>query len=504
MPSSRWVKPMLLLWLTEVHNGRGPLGSLERLMDNRERIFPFVGTGATIAVLPNNPLARWDGLLEDGIHRCAELGQSQEWAESTLVRLRSGDLITYLAVADEVSRRLAKSREWRDWIKNTVGTITVGDSSAIHKAICSLNRIVLTTNYDLLLENASPDHQSLHWKQYNEVSEAIGGAGRAIIHLHGVATSPDSVVLGSWQYQALKDDITAQFWQDVLLARRLLFIGCGSGLDDPNIGSALEYLQLLLNPPSRRATSQTPSNEPLEHYILVRGPELHDARKKFSESNIVPVAFGPKYSDLKRFLTDLAGGRKPKASQDIHAYGPHTATTTTQSRVTTKSPRAIPRPGFLDLAGPAEEALQEALDIAQRALQALGQVERRSTLPPEADRWAAADQLFIHERMAASIVDPINRLQVETKALVTAVHGADVPMGMLTGQQDRTLDAVFSLVDELASACDSLGERVESCIARIKNYLKLTHYYRLADAALHDIGSVVGDIRETVRSLPRA
>jgi SIR2-like domain len=480
------------------------VGSLERLMDNRGRITPFVGTGATIAVLPDNPFARWDGLLEDGIRRCAQLGQPEEWAESTVTRLRSGDLITYLAVADEVSRRLAKSGEWHDWIKRTVGTLTVGDGSAMHKAICSLNRIVLTTNYDLLLEEAS-GHKSLHWKKYDEVREVINGdVGRAVIHLHGVATSPASVILGSWQYQTLKNDITAQFWQDVLLSRRLLFIGCGSGLNDPNIGSALEYVQFLLNPPSRSARSQSESNEPHEHYILVRGRELGAAWEKFSESNIYPVAFGPEYADLKQFLTDLADGRKPEVSQDVHAYDSSRRATAARPHGTPNAPRAIPRPGLLDLAGPAEETLQGALDVAQRALQALGQVERRSTLPTGADRWAAADQLFIHERTAASVMDPIKRLQIETKALVAAVHKADAPMGMLSGQQDQALDALFALVNELSDACDSLDERVVKCITQIKEYLKLTDHYRPAATVLHEVRGVVDDIRGTVKSLPGA
>jgi hypothetical protein len=483
------------------------VGSLERLMDNSGRIIPFVGTGATIAVVPDNPFASWAGLLEDGIRRCAEKGKSEEWADSTVARLRSGDLITYLAVADEVSRRLANPAEWRDWIRSTVSAITVGDGSAMHKAICSLNRIVLTTNYDLLLEAASTEHQSLHWKQHSKVREVINGdTGRAIIHLHGVATNPASVVLGSWQYQALKDDITAQFWLDTLLTRRLLFIGCGSGLDDPNIGSALEYVQILLNPPSRGDSSEDESNDPHEHYILVRGPELGEAWQKFSKSNIVPVAFGPEYSDLEEFLTDLADGRKPKASQDVHAYPASPRTTAAPPRATTTSSRAFPgRPGVLDLAGPAEETLQEALDVAQRALQALGQVERRSALPPGADRWTPADRLFIHERIAASIMDPLRRLQAEANALEAAiVKGADTPMGMLTGEQDQSLEGLFTLVKELFSACDSLGERVEKCVLQINDFLKLTNHYSSAAAALHDISSVVDNIRKTVKSLPGA
>ena len=77
---------------------------------------------------------------------------------------------------------------------------------------CELNRIVLTTNYDRLLEESS-DHKPLHWQQIKAIRSATQMRERShvVIHLHGVATSPKSVVLGSWQYQELRDDITARF-----------------------------------------------------------------------------------------------------------------------------------------------------------------------------------------------------------------------------------------------------------------------------------------------------
>lgn len=480
-------------------------------MKNRGRITPFVGTGATIAALPDSPVARWDGLLEHGIRRCAELGKSEEWAVSTTARLRTGDLITYLAVADEVSRRLDKFKQWDDWIKDTVGSLEASDDLEIHKAICSLNRIVLTTNYDLLLEKASSEHVSLDWQQYSPVREAVNADSHAIIHLHGVATSPSSVVLGSWQYQALKDDRTARFWQDNLLSRRLLFIGCGSGLDDPNIGSALEYLQLLLNPPGQTDTAQDRSSEPHESYILVRGCELGAAWEKFSGSNIVPIAFGPEFSDLKKFLIDLSASRKPTASQDVHEYdGSRTTPAGRSSREASAAQPGlaweavgpITKPGLLDLAGPAEETLQEALDVAQRALQALGQVQRRSGFPRGDSRWSTGDQLFLHQRMAASVIDPIRRLQANTEALILAVHDADAPMGLLTSQQDQALDPLFTLVKELASACDELSTGVTKLLLRIKDYLKLTDLYRPAVTALEEVQRQTNDIRETVVTLP--
>ena len=477
------------------------MGGLERLLANKEEVTPFVGTGATIAVLPKNPHARWDALLADGIRECEKLGLSTAWAESTTARLQFGDLITYLSVADEVSRRLGEFGEWNDWVKRTVGSITVPGGSAMHTAICELNRIVLTTNYDRLLEESS-DHKPLHWQQIKAIRSATQMRERShvVIHLHGVATSPKSVVLGSWQYQELRDDITARFWTRVLLSRRLLFIGCGTGLHDPNIGPALQFVQ-------RRASSRPGTRseddlsddeldglgdevEPDEHYILVRGCDLSVALEEFRGTSISPVAFGADYSDLGRFLIDFAANQQPRPSQNVHDY--------------LAPPRSTPKHGLLDLAGPAEEALQAAIDLARSALQALGQVERRSTLPYGVERWAYADQLFIHERTAASVVEPIKRLQTEATALILAVQKADLPMGLLTGQREPGLARLFDLVNELAALCNDLGERVGGCLDQIRKYSKLTDDYRNAVDALLEAKGLADNICGTVERLPHA
>jgi hypothetical protein len=468
------------------------VGSLERLLKSRKTLTPFVGTGATIAVVPDDPCARWDGLLENGIRACEELGQSAEWAAVTAERLRSGDLITYLAVADEISRRLGRLGEWDDWVKRTAGRIQFPGGSAMHTAICKLNRIVLTTNYDRLLEEAS-DHQTLYWAQTVETRRAanIDEQLRVVIHLHGVATNPESVILSSWQYQRLIDDKQVQFWQEVLLSRQLLFIGCGSGLDDPNIGPALEFIRAQSSPRRKEPPPKDESDpQPDEHYILVRGRDLGAALETFRGSNIQPVAYGADYSELKSFLTELAAGREPTPSQNVHDY--------------MTAPRSTPKLGLLDLAGPAEEALMEALDDARRVLQAIGQVERRSSLPPGADLWSYADRLFIHERTAASVTGPIERLQSETTTLALVVHDLDTPMGPLTGQEAPGLAALFDLVSDLVGLCGEITKRVTALFTKIDEYSKLAADYHDAVIALREVRVRVIDIRGTVERLPSA
>jgi hypothetical protein len=308
-----------LVYLSATHTLEDvAVGGLERLLASKQVITPFVGAGATIAVLPDHPAARWAGLLQDGIRRCVELGQSSEWGESTAARIQSGDLITLLAIADEVTRRLAGFGEWSDWIERTVGRLHVPGGSAMHTVICKLNRIVLTTNYDLLLEDAST-HKTLHWQQMKEVRSSLVADERrkTVVHLNGVVTSPRSIILGNW-IQAVSDELVVQFWQSVLYARTLLFIGCGTGLHDPDMGPSLQFLRFLSSPPVRASSEDGLDNH--EHYILVPGRDLNAALQEFSGTNIAPVAYGSEYPDLERFLVDFADGREPRPTQNVHDY----------------------------------------------------------------------------------------------------------------------------------------------------------------------------------------
>lgn len=357
----------------------------------------------------------------------------------------------------------------------------------MQQAICRLAPIVLTTNYDCLLENAS-GYATLTWRQTNEIRDAIGSNVKpnVVIHLHGAATDPRSVVLGSWQYQALRDDTTAQFLQSTLIStRRLLFIGCGDGLDDPNIAPALEYAESLDKPGVDR---NGPAQQPWEHFVLVRGLDLAAAIERLRGRPILPVAYGREYRDLEPFLVSLV--RTPlRPSQDPHDY---------QVLVRTE-----PRRGLLDLAGPADDAIQQALDLVQRALRAVGQVERRSALPVGFSGWGMADQLSVHERTAASVKAPADRLHDEVAALTSAVQAAEAPMGLLVAEDDQRLAGLFRQVDELRQLCQQLDERVGACSSQLSEEERPSDSYRPARQSLQHALALAHELTGTVGTLLR-
>jgi SOS-response transcriptional repressor LexA len=67
---------------------------------------------------------------------------------------------------------------------------------------------------------------------------------------------------------------------------------------------------------------------------------------------------------------------------------------------------AEPLIALLDLANAAQRRLEDALALVQRGVRAMDQVQRRGTVPDGLSGWEYADQIAVHEQLAASATDP--------------------------------------------------------------------------------------------------
>lgn len=106
---------------------------------------------------------------------------------------------------------------------------------AAHRAVLGLGtRLVLTTNYDRLLEDAeSPSRPAYTWKQADQALADIRSGRRALFKVHGTAEDETSVVLTASEYaRAHADPRYAKVMDHVLLDHALLFVGYG--MADPN------------------------------------------------------------------------------------------------------------------------------------------------------------------------------------------------------------------------------------------------------------------------------
>jgi hypothetical protein len=253
-----------------------------------KRIIVLLGAGVSMATSNNEPVASWVGLLRHGVNHCAAYGQPRPavgWAERTQWLLDHGDIEDLLTVATQLERRL-QGDKFRDWLAETIGKLSHLDSR-LPEVIENLNAPVATTNYDDYPATET-GNGAVPWVDRPDIDRWLSRKDSRHLHLHGTWHRPDSIVLGFASYGRIIADQRSQFVQKVLGTRRLLLIGCGAGVDDPNLGPLLSWL--------RDALSGGHRND----YLLCLD---EDAEKG---GPFVRVPFGANYSELAGFLASLA------------------------------------------------------------------------------------------------------------------------------------------------------------------------------------------------------
>jgi hypothetical protein len=425
------------------------LGRLQAAMASEDvRPVPFVGSGVASAVTGGAPCASWSGLLLDGIEQCRQrVSVPSGWAERMRKHLASADAISYMAVADEVRRRLearAEGRDFASWLQDSVGSLTPTDQGwELLSAIRSLGQMIVTTNYDTLLEIAGPEPtlhpewKALTWKDSQWKSAADHKP--VVLHLHGMAAKPQSVIMSSADYQRIVDDrLDKVISQYVFLSRRFLYIGCGDGLSDPHIAPLMRWVIEVLT-----AHKEQEQQEDQEHFILVRGGELHQFIADPLPDRISPVAYGAEFHELADFLHKLGAGLELGVSQNRDDYEPIGIATSAAApsrsagwadeagsssaaseRVAAPPVTALSRQAFAD------RQVQEALATMRRAARAMDRVAGCVALPIGMTTWDPADQQAVHEQLAVSAVGPAaslhNRLRQGANAVAAAAQAARI------------------------------------------------------------------------------
>jgi hypothetical protein len=206
-----------------------------------KRVLVVVGAGVSMASTEGDPCAGWRGLIEHGISRCVQVARSlpRGWERRWRDVLAEGDADEWILAAEEVTRRLAGA-EYARWLRESVGALTVKDPDVL-AAIRDLGGKLATTNYDGLLEEVT-GWPAVTWRDAGRIERVLKGDEEGIIHLHGYWDEPDSVVLGIRSYEDVTQNEAAQALQRFArLGWTLVFVGCGDGLVDPNIGRLLQW-----------------------------------------------------------------------------------------------------------------------------------------------------------------------------------------------------------------------------------------------------------------------
>ena len=263
-------------------------------LGQREVIF-VGGAGVSFGASGENPVALWSGLLKNGIEYLKQLGLVKDWwVTNQLMALKEGDLNDWLDVAGQITTKLGGEHDGRfaRWLGGSVGKLPLVDPETI-AALHVFDCLIATTNYDGLMSQVT-NLAPITWQQAYKVDEWVRGHRKGIHHLHGYYDEPASVILSARSYWSITGDERAQAVQSALLHNKtLVFVGCGAGLRDPNIGALLAWAKEHLKGAGAR------------HYRLCHDGELAALRAEHSDSPIVPISYGADHPDLAPWLREM-------------------------------------------------------------------------------------------------------------------------------------------------------------------------------------------------------
>ena len=215
--------------LNELINFRSNRKRLDRVKSNRKNIVPFVGAG----ISKGCGLYLWQELLD----KIA----ADYFTPTQINNLKaSNDLFRY---ADEIVVAAGNL----DMIMKRIGEI-FDETEVIHTEIPSLlvssfSPMIVTTNYDTLLEEASVSSplgaiEPLLPCQIGQMNEAIMLNNRRLLKLHGSVEEISSLILSSKQYKKYYgkkgkrgNRILPVYLKKIFEGKKILFVGCSLDKD---------------------------------------------------------------------------------------------------------------------------------------------------------------------------------------------------------------------------------------------------------------------------------
>ncbi|WP_437727191.1 SIR2 family protein [Sorangium sp. So ce861] len=262
----------------------------------------FVGSGLSTAPDVVGGFPRWhelpSRLLEAGI----SLGDIDDDFNRAFQLLfpaapkpqKHRSLEVLLAALDLLRAHLVEQRLYQD-VLNAVFRPDIFAPGDAHLAIYELNApLVITTNYDLLLERAlrAGNYTTYTWREANSALGDIEKKRPVLFKVHGTVERADTVIMTMREYDDIQgSERYVEVLRHILQQRTFLFVGFG--MNDPH------DLDLLLQRNARVFKQQG-----RVHYALVKDPDAAWRDRLNRELGVKVVEYYD-YAKLPAILRDL-------------------------------------------------------------------------------------------------------------------------------------------------------------------------------------------------------
>lgn len=253
----------------------------------------------------------WKGLLLDGLEYLeeadvmADAGVHERDEYKLYLRVLNDEterptLSTLLRAASFLKGKLVDGNRLPDWLKLEFGDLYdkyIGEGeNAMLDAIGQLHNQkarIMTTNYDNFLTRRLsaprilPDDKVSVQRFFNK-NDASG-----VLHIHGEWSEAQGAVLDGVDYFKVRQNSFVVHSLQACFSgpEVVLFVGTGSGLNDPNFGRLLDWANQELSTLEKR------------HYILVHDTEGN--QRKYLNA----IQYGPDHKYLPAFLKRIAASQ---------------------------------------------------------------------------------------------------------------------------------------------------------------------------------------------------
>jgi hypothetical protein len=248
------------------------------------------------ADVPGNPLSRitWTGLIQNGLDYLVSddyVDRSDQRIRKAYEALVEPDTNGLLDAANILGSELTQHGQLPTWLEMVFDKldreIRYPAVLKILKALHERGAKLLTTNYDDVLEKYCELHR-IGRSNPEDIIRFRRNDLDGVFHVHGSYHDPREVVLDTKDYyQVMQSDEVQNMLKAFLYDKTILFVGCGSGLEDP-------HFEMLL-----RWASEGQKHIPNRHCLLIRDGDT----LKFKP--LVRLKYGSNYRDLAPYLNKL-------------------------------------------------------------------------------------------------------------------------------------------------------------------------------------------------------